>query len=141
MINKKEKKFYNYIKEGKNREEKNNVNTPSEEYNSQKKENKIYYKRKINKLYINEVYKKGTNEYSEYEKKEKNNNILRLRKNNLHTKKCKFYENIDDDFIENKNIIDNSKIQRKEKKYNFKLNRIFIVYIYNINLKTIGKKI
>jgi len=66
-IKAKEKKFYNCIKEGKKREEKNIVNTPSEEYISQKNENNINYKRNINKFNKNEVYKNGSNKYSEDE--------------------------------------------------------------------------
>ena len=128
-------KFYNYLKDGKNREEKNNMNEHLEEYRSQENEIKNNHKIKNNKLNKNEIYENTSNKYFE---NIKNNKNLKLNENNKYVNKCILYRNnYIDDFIENKKILENIKIKRKEKKYKIKFNIIYIFYFYNIILNII----
>ena len=97
----------------------------------QENENKNNYKRKNIKLNKNEIYENNPNEYYE-----ENNKKLKL--NDVYINKYKLCRNdYLDDFIENKNILENIKIKRKEKKYKIRFNIINIIYFYYIILNII----
>ena len=97
----------------------------------QENENKNNYKRKNIKLNKNEIYENNPNEYYE-----ENNKKLKL--NDVYINKYKLCRNdYLDDFIDNKNILENIKIKRKERKYKIKYYRINIIYFYYIMLNIV----
>ncbi len=65
----------------------------------------------------------------------KNSEISKIKENNMYINKYKLYRNdIINEFRENKNISNNLKFKRKEKKYKNKFIRLNIIPLYNIIL-------
>ena len=81
MIRNTSEKFYEYSKERKNKEQKNEENYKSKEVNSPKKGNNKHNKRKNDKINKKERYENESNINLEDEKKEKNKEKLNLLKN------------------------------------------------------------
>ena len=134
-------KFCNYAKNGKNCDEKNNMNDHLE--GSRYKENgkKINNLGSDRKFDENEICENVPNECFKDDKKGKNNKKnkkIKFEENNLFINKFKLYENCYiDNFIENNNLLENIKNKRKDKKYKIKFNIIYIIYFYYIILNII----
>ena len=112
-------KFCSYAKDKKNSNEKNNMNKNIKEYRTQKNENKNNYKIKNNKLKKNEIYENKPNKYYEDIKK------IKLKENNIYKRKLYINDYIDD-YIDNKNKLENIKIKKKKK---YKFNIIYIIIL------------
>ena len=101
------------------------MNDHLEENRYQENGKKINNLGKVKKLDKNEIYKNKPNEYYEEIKSGKK---LKLNQNNIYSNKCKLRRNdFIDDFIEDKNILENMKIKRNEEKYKIKFNIIYII--------------